>query len=134
MIDNNLETRWGSGAQQTLGMAIEIDFPNPKNIHRIVFKLGGYLFDAPRFLNISGISALNGKRIELFSSLHTRVANGGDFFEVAPEWDIRFTPAEISMLRLELVDSSPIFDWSIAEIELFSTPKMSVSAIQMCDY
>ena len=136
ILDNNLETRWGSGKAQTLGMAIEIDFPTPQNLERIVLKLGNYLFDAPKFLNISGISSKDGRRIEIFSSLHTRVANGGDFYEIQPNWDIRFDPKEISMLRLELVQSSPVFDWSIAEIELFSAPKISESSmsIQMCDY
>jgi len=134
MLDNDLGTRWGSGHAQTLGMAIEIDFPVPENIHRVVLKLGDYLFDAPRFLNISSIRAENGERIDNFSSLRTRVANGGDFFEILPNWDIRFEPNEISMLRLELIQSSPVFDWSIAEIEIFSAPKIPDTSIQMCNY
>lgn len=134
LIDGDLESRWGSGTAQTLGMAIELDFKEPQIINRIVLRLGKFYHDAPRSLNISGISQASGKRVEIFSSLKTKFSFESELIEMLPDWDLRFSPLNLSMLRFELIKDAPVFDWSIAELEIFSPPSDPGSQLEMCDY
>lgn len=123
MLDKSFSTRWGSGAHQTLGMAIEIDFPTPTWVHRALIQVGEFKNDTPRYFNISGIQSDDKKRVELFTNYHSSEIKYGQLssgYEFQMDWDIRFTPKKLDMLRMELIEGTAVYDWSIAELELFS--------------
>lgn len=132
MIDSDPKTRWGSGKAQTLGMAIEIDLDGTKNIQRIVMKLGDFIHDAPRFLNISGVLSDTNKRVEIFTGSGGKYAREAEFFDLLPDWDFRFKPLKLKMLRFELMDSAKTFDWSIAELEVYTSSDIPNGDQELC--
>ena len=95
-------------------MAIEIDFEKPIEIGSVSLLFGEFKHDAPSNLAISAYTGPS-ERIFLFNM--TGIKNQGDIDE---KWDIRFKPVRTSRLRFELMESFPVFDWSIAELELYA--------------
>jgi len=122
LIDNNNETRWGTGKAQTGGSAIEINLSEKEKITRVVIDHGEFIHDMPRSLRLSVYDLKTNELKVLFKSEGTRfyhdlrILELGDIPQV---WDIRFEPSSTKRIRLEILESAPIFDWSIASLEIY---------------
>lgn len=116
-IDGDVNTRWGSAHPQEPGMFYEITLPEPVEVKALDYLLGEWKHDVPRGLEIT---------LERPSGEQVQVLRAEDFEAViaVTELDskVRFyvEPGPVSKIRLTQTGSHPIFDWSIAEIELFS--------------
>lgn len=115
-IDGRLDTRWGSGTAQRPGMKFEVQLKNPLPIRGISLALGRWGTDFPRGLAVE-VHELGGATRSLL--------NPGDWEAVrylfAYESTIRFyfAPIATSAILFTQVGSDPIFDWSIAELEVW---------------
>lgn len=112
LIDGNPGTRWGSGEPQKPGMIVETRF-EARPITGFKIDLGFWRHDRPRGLRAMGQEP-NGHWCELFSTEGLDIVpDTKDFIEVF------MTPRKLQALRLEQIGKDPIFDWSIAELQIF---------------
>lgn len=124
MLDRDLETRWGTSKPQYPGMHVEVRFAGGvvENIAAVYLEMGKFAHDGPRELAIEGEdSAGNWK--PLFDSYGTTMfydALEGNFGALPAKWDVHFKPQALQALRLVQKGSDPIFDWSIAELKVFT--------------
>lgn len=126
LFDNSKDTRWGSGQSQKAGMALEIDFDKPVSLRSLNVDLGRFKHDAPSSLVISAYTSPT-ERVFLFDMRGTRMQSDirdREFGDVQEVWDIRFPDVRTKRLRLELMEESPVFDWSIAELEFYGSPAL----------
>ena len=120
MLDDNVNTRWGSASPQSPGMSIDIDLNN-RQITALELDFGNFTHDAPRHLQVYGLV----NDWELLSDL----GDLGDVFSYFPDdngrpshkWIIRFSPRKLKAIRLVQQGRHPIFDWSIAELKLYGS-------------
>lgn len=121
ILDGDEETRWGSGQPQAPGMAIEIDFGKATLVSGLDLDYGAFLHDAATGLLISGMQE-DGSWVELFklgkANWYTRRRK--DNGQAANYCEFYLNPRQLLKLRLEQVGSHPIFDWSVANIEVYS--------------
>ena len=122
-LDNDIETRWGTGHPQCPGMCFEVDFGEVVEIAGLNVKLGKYRTDFPRSLNI--LFSKDGN--EWFSHrgcgriFETLIfyANHVLGFDPAEKYYFR-EPFSARYMKLCQEGTDTMFDWSIAELEVFS--------------
>lgn len=121
ILDGDERTRWGSGQPQAPGMAIEISFTQPTLISGLDLDYGEFLHDAARGLQISGMNP-DGSWAELFKLsqaawyTHYFKDNGQE----VNHCEFYLKPRSLLKLRLEQVGSHPVFDWSVANIQVYA--------------
>ncbi len=127
MTDSKLSTRWASARPQSPGMSIEFEFMSKvksqnENITAVELDFGQFWHDSPRHLLVYGMNSQN--KWELLSDL----GQMGSVFNYFPDkngrpskkWLVRFKPVQISKIKLLQNGEHPIFDWSIAELKVYS--------------
>lgn len=126
LIDDSADTRWGSGKPQAPGMAIEIAFESPQDIHRMVLDHRGFPHDIPNSLKITAYLSEGDETITLFDMTQVKFFNeirASHYVSIPPLWDIRFEKAKVRKIRLELMQGIPVFDWSINDLKVYQTEK-----------
>lgn len=115
-LDQNLDTRWGSGAPQAPGMTFELGINNNRELRGFEYDLGKWYHDYPRGLKVE--RELVGGAIEPlcevpdYQDLHY-LLDGENRFACY------FTSRPTKRLILTQTGQDQVFDWSIAEIRLF---------------
>lgn len=121
-IDNNKETRWGSGHAQTPDMKFEIKLANPMHIVGVRYNLGNWSHDWPRALKVE-VENSKGEVREVFDD---RAYSAIRYYtEDNACFSMFFDAEDVVKVTLNQVSSGEIFDWSIAEIDLlqYAEPK-----------
>ncbi|MBX7138186.1 MAG: glycosyltransferase family 39 protein [Oligoflexia bacterium] len=111
-VDGDLQTRWGSAHPQSTDMFFEIDFGEPQHIRGIKYVLAGWPQDYPRELAIEVELADGSKRNMLDSSAYPAIRYFMDDLFLA------FDAMAVKRLILRQLGSDPVFDWSIAELQI----------------
>jgi hypothetical protein len=115
-LDGDLATRWGSGRPQSQGMEFQINFSSPTILAEMAIRLGDFRTDYPRELEIQVIDSSGAARVvcdlECYRALRY-LSDGSENIHLAD-----FGAAPIKAVRLIQTGSDPVFDWSIAELEL----------------
>jgi hypothetical protein len=116
-IDECPESRWGTGQAQTVGQEFRIDLTEVMPITSLRYDFSRWAHDYPRGLQIEIEAPDGSRRVVLDSASYTAlryysVENG--------EFQLIFKPTEAKAVILRQTGKHPIFDWSIAEITLFT--------------
>jgi hypothetical protein len=115
-FDGSLETRWATGAPQSVGQVFELSFKEPTKIAAIRLQLGLWSQDYARGLRINGRD-VGGNRVVLLSdSDYPKLAA---FFR-GRDFEVWFPSRILTKIVLEQVGSHGILDWSIAELTLYT--------------
>ncbi|HMO02169.1 MAG TPA: glycosyltransferase family 39 protein [Oligoflexia bacterium] len=115
-IDRALFTRWGSGANQAEGMWYKIIFLLHRNLSAIRYRLGSFSADYPRGMEIEAVFQ-NGERKIVFSAAEYEKAR--DLLRDDRELLIFKPLKDVKEIVLKLTAGEPVYDWSIAELELY---------------
>lgn len=116
-FDSDRSTRWGSAAPQRGDMWVKLYFDPAIDLQGMNYQIGAWKQDVPRALRIVAISEDGTKSVVLresdFSALSYLEREGGYPLEM------RVTAKNVHELVLQQRGADPIFDWSIAEFEVF---------------
>ena len=115
-FDDDLETRWGSGAPQAKGMEFKVSFKSSQKISKIHYDLGTWKQDFPRGLSIKA-ELSNGEQITLLKARDYRAVRY--YLEADNSFDFYFDPVRAKSLIFTQTDGHPILDWSIAELDFY---------------
>ena len=116
-VDSDLNTRWGSAKPQSPSMQLFLELKQPADLRGLKYDLGRWTHDYPRGLQIELETESGEKHI-----LH----NAEDYLAVHyyQERDsallFRFDALKIKRVILTQTGFDPVFDWSIAELEVYS--------------
>ena len=124
VLDNDILTRWGSGAPQKPGMIFSVDLGDVYEVCKIRFELGRFVTDFPRGYKVE-LSTDNknwhkalttpDNRVGLFwEGSHPRFLIRDDFFTAS------FTAQRGRYLKITQIGEDPRCDWSIAELRVYS--------------
>lgn len=115
-FDGRRDTRWGTGAPQTAGQSFVLELPAGVVLDGIGYSVGRWWPDRPRELKIEIESPEGGRKVVLspFEARGTFDLTIGD-----GAFAVRFEPSEVRRVILSQLGNDAVFDWSIAEIELF---------------
>jgi 4-amino-4-deoxy-L-arabinose transferase-like glycosyltransferase len=117
ILDNRIETRWGSGKNQQKGMFLKVTFKEPFHIKAIDYAIGHWITDSPRKLSIT-CRDQSGDSKELLSI--EQISTIRQFFEYEnKDMLIYFKDTICRELIFNQDGEDPVFDWSIAELRLF---------------
>ncbi len=114
-VDGNPGTRWGSAAPQRPGMEYRIDIAAGETIRGVRYELGTWVHDQPRDLGIDLVLRNGNKRVLLDPDDWEAVRYARDD---ATSMLFTFASADIQRIILRQMGTQPIFDWSIAEVEV----------------
>jgi hypothetical protein len=125
MLDANPWTRWSLGSVQKVGAKVKVDMGDVQNVGRLRIELGAWPTDFPRGYRIR--TSVDGKtwsiasergplRWNLFWHEHhpAFISQKGDYLTLP------FPVTVARYVEIELTGVSQRFDWSIAELRLFS--------------
>ena len=113
-FDGDTETRWGSGRPQRPGQYFELDLGlETPGVTRMVLYTGPWKSDWPRRLVVSTIT--EDGAMEVLAD---------DSRPVSPRLVIDFPPTVTRRIRLAQEGVAVVFDWSIAEIEVWVEPSI----------
>ncbi len=129
MFDQDLETRWGSGAPQSPQMSLEIDFEEAKELTGLTLEFGHFVHDAPRRLRVEGQDEA-GRWFEIADFSETKIfydLRESEFAEIPSTWQISFKPQKLKALKLLQLESAAVFDWSLAELRVHGSTKGAVN-------
>ena len=117
VLDGDLSTRWGTGSHQIPGQELEFVFKESTRIAAVQIESGQWAHDYPRGLAIVGIDE-QGNQIELLSPKDYSAVR----YFAAENGEVRFAfaPTTIRRIVLRQTGSHGIFDWSVAEVSLFT--------------
>ena len=115
LVDGKIDTRWGSGLNQTPGMSVTVNFPDSRVIGSLSIDLGYWTTDRARELFIEGLSPA-GEWCVLFST----AGNLKFYEETGRTFDLYFRPQAYRAIRLVQTGKHPVLDWSVAELEFFT--------------
>ena len=116
-IDDSVLTRWGSGTAQKPGMFFNLTFAAPRTVRSLAYALGQWSTDMPRKLAVFCVKP-NNEETQILSDDNDHAIRLAMSF--LPEGDqIYFSPIECSSISLRQTGSDPVFDWSIAELNLY---------------
>ncbi|MFN8392427.1 MAG: hypothetical protein U0136_19195 [Bdellovibrionota bacterium] len=113
--DNDLGTRWGSGEPQKPGMEFVAEFHQPQTLRGLRISLGDWETDFPRGLRIEAELA-NGEKRRVFDESQYGAALY--FLNHNPTFSLVFPTVDAKRIIFTQTGRDPLFDWSIAEIEL----------------
>lgn len=120
-LDQDSDTRWGSGRPQSGEMFFSFKFEEPQLLAGIEYDLGKWIHDYPRSLQIEAVLS-DGSRKRIVGK---RGYQALQYLLVGPTIRIYFEPLEVKQLILTQKGSDPYFDWSIADIQLLKTTSSS---------
>lgn len=114
-IDGDLSTRWSSGGTpQRDGMAFTLSFASDApRIAGLSLDLGFWPHDRPQELQILGLEP-DGSWCELFDSREVDIE-----VDFGRQWKFYFEPRNFIALKLIQRGNHSVFDWSIAELEVY---------------
>lgn len=115
-LDGNVGSRWGSGTPQQPGMQYRVRFKSPQNLRGLRYELGSWVHDQPRELEIE-LELTNGSRRKILASSAWEAVRY--FREEETAMLFTFAPAPVRQVILTQTGTQRIFDWSIAELELY---------------
>ena len=118
--DGDLETRWGSGEPQRPGEQFTINFSTPQPISGFEYFLGHWGTDYARGLSIRAEYA-NGETEELINPEQYKAIRF--YSKVADKFSIFLKGKPVKRLVMTQTGQDALFDWSIAEINLFVAGK-----------
>jgi len=116
IADSDLETRWGSSGAQIPGMKVTLTLNEPELVRAIEIHLGRWGHDYPRSLRIDA---------ELLDGTMIKVVSPRDYQsllylkEYRPVYRLKIDPLHIRSVHLTQLGADPVFDWSIAQVELY---------------
>jgi hypothetical protein len=117
LADQDLGTRWGSGEPRKLGMSVRLEIPKDQPKDQIVagikLQQGFWPQDAAKQLLIIG-ELSTGEKCVIF-----RGATSGRFGKESWNNTFYFPPTSFRYIEVIADDAHPVFDWSLAEVELF---------------
>jgi hypothetical protein len=116
-VDGDVATRWGSGTPQAKKMSFEVHLKDPQVVHALEYDLGQWGTDYPRGLRIE-CRSLEGDLSLLFSEEDyekSRVLMPKE--GLLYQFDSEKVCSEVVLTQL---GDDPVFDWSIAELVLYS--------------
>jgi 4-amino-4-deoxy-L-arabinose transferase-like glycosyltransferase len=115
-FDGKLETRWGTGAPQAPGQVYEIELPGAPVLDGVGYFFGQWWPDRPREFKVE-IETPAGERKVILSPAEAKgaleVAIGEEGFV------LRFASNPVKKVILSQLTHDRVFDWSIAEVQLF---------------
>jgi len=125
MMDGKVETRWCSGTKQVPGMRVTVDMGSTQVVGRVRLDLGWWATDFPRGYRIQvsrdgwqwqTMADTGPIRWNVFWRENHPVflSRKGDYIL------LDLPPAAARYVRLELAGGSRRFDWSIAELRMFT--------------
>lgn len=124
LADGNLKTRWSTARPQQGGDWIEIEFPRPQLLSRIVLHTGAASSDFPRGLRVEVVEASGRTSTPLdLPDWHGPLRwtpQGYPYF--GSQTNVRLDlPKQLAVkkLRVELVKGHPTFDWSVFELMVY---------------
>jgi hypothetical protein len=117
LIDNDLQTRWGSAHPQSPGMYIELELTQPRALAGLSYELGSWAAtDFPRDLQIELVAPDGARKLLVgpgqLSSLRY-------YTDEAPYLKVIFPSIETQKIVITQTGRDSFFDWSMAEIRLF---------------
>lgn len=115
-VDSNLDTRWGSAQAQKSGMKFTITFNDYTAVRGFSLDLGAWQTDFPRGLRV--IAETDQGQTEQILSEHQY--NALVYLSDRSRWKL-ILPAQKKLKNIELIQtkSDNVFDWSIAELEIY---------------
>jgi 4-amino-4-deoxy-L-arabinose transferase-like glycosyltransferase len=113
--DCTVDTRWGSGKPQSPGMELSVRLSEPRVIRGLQYDLGAFRHDYPRGLRII-LEALDGEEVVLVDEVSWPGIRY--LLEERSVLSFAFPPRTLRGVRLQQTGSDPIFDWSVAELQL----------------
>ncbi len=125
MLDGNLRTRWSLDAVQTPGAKVVVDMGGIRNVGRMRLDLGAWPTDFPRGYRLR--TSLDGEswsvvteRNRLRWNLFWRETHPSFISQKDDYLTLSFPAVKARHVEIELTGASRRFDWSIAELRLFS--------------
>lgn len=123
--DGNIWTRWSLGTVQTPGAKVTVDMGAVRTVGRMRLDLGAWPTDFPRGYRIR--TSVDGvvwsaatERGPLRWNLFWRESHPAFLSQKGDYMTLPFPAVEARYVELELTGASRRFDWSIAELRLFS--------------
>ena len=124
VLDNDILTRWGSGAPQKPGMVFAIDLDGVYQVSKIRFELGRFTIDFPRGYKVElstdnknwqEVLTVPDNGVGLFwEGSHPRFLIRDDFFTAS------FPSQKARYIKITQTGQDPKFDWSIVELRVYS--------------
>lgn len=124
LADESLGTRWGSGEPQHNGMVVEIRFDKTQVVSGIDLHAGFWPQDSARALRVEGIGT-DGAECLLATAAPAVPTewSRGDFG--AKMVSFYFPPRQVAAIKLIQEGQDSVFDWSIAEINIYGEPSVA---------
>ncbi len=115
-VDQNLESRWGTGEPQHPGQEFRITFNEPRQVNAIAFDFGKWPHDFPRGLQIE-FGRTDGT-VEVFLP-----SANWEAVRYYNEHDSRFLfsfpQKQLTFVRFVQTGEDSVFDWSLAEVQAY---------------
>lgn len=116
-IDGDLATRWGSGAPQSPDMSYFVNLKTPVEIYGLSIELGKWYTDSARGLKIVATLADDSQKLLLAPDTYNSVRY---LLDNSSHFSLLFSPTMLKSIELDQTGTDAIFDWSMAELRLFS--------------
>jgi len=128
VIDNSPWTSWSLGATQSPGASLTVDLGAVRRVGRMRIDMGAWPTDFPRGYRIrvspDGVSWKTvAERTPIRWNLFWRENHPSFLSQKGDYLTLPFTDADARMVELELTGANNRFDWSVAELRLFSAWK-----------
>jgi hypothetical protein len=125
VLDADLTTRWSCGPQRD-GQQLAIDFGGTVTVGAVVTALGRFTGEFPRQLLVeTSQDATAWERAWTGNIAGTVMLAAVDKPHVVPA-TVSFMPRQARFIRLRQLTGDAVFDWSIAELEVWSDSESSV--------
>lgn len=115
-VDGQVNTRWGSAAPQNPAMLFEIIFRNSETVQEFDYSIGSWESDWGRALQVKCIGEHD--RGHVLVSREDYLTHR-EFFP-AKVLRFRFPSQKCDKIAIEQVGEDTFFDWSIAELQIYS--------------
>ena len=115
-IDDDINTRWGSAHPQTPGMYFEVKLSKPEHLAGLRYKLGAWGHDWPRGLQVELEKADGSKETVVNNEVYKAFLY---FAENNRCVTLFFNEEDVVKVTLYQLGRDSIFDWTIAELDLF---------------
>ncbi|MDZ4784891.1 MAG: glycosyltransferase family 39 protein [bacterium] len=124
-VDGDLNTRWGTGSRQVPGMTFNVIFKTPQVVSGFMYDLGNWYSDYPRGLRIDGKDTLG----VLHTLLEADAQKDLAYLMDSTKFMGAFEPIKLKELIFTQTGEDPIFDWSLAELSIFTPVKVGTEPI-----
>ncbi len=113
--DDDVNSRWASGAPQSAGMTLNIVLPKPNRLDGIIYDYSHWSSDYPRGLAMQFVAA-DGALLKEYGPRDFEALRY--FADSSGQYQLRFSPIAVKEIRMTLTSGHPVFDWSIGEFDL----------------